>query len=212
MKKTVLFIHGGDSFSQYADFLQYLETVPLRDLPTTEKSISWRQTLSEDLGEEYLVYMPMMPNRQNADYAAWKIWFERYMEVVSGPVVLIGWSLGGMFLAKYLSENTPIVSVYAVYLLAAPGGEYIGDPQNGDCVSFKFSKEAAATITTKVPHIEIWHSEDDFVVPVHEVTWYEQHIPNANIFIFKDKNHFLGPELPELIQAIKAQESSVVNR
>ncbi len=201
-KQQIILIHGGDSFSEHADFLQYLKTVPLRDLPGSEAKSFWKRTLAEDLGDEYEVFLPSMPNSQNARYEEWEIWLERHLELVSDGVILIGWSLGGMFLAKYLSENTPSVDIKALYLLAAPSGEFTSDPKDGDCQDFTFALAAAATMAEKVPEIMIWHSEDDFVVPAAETNWDKNHLPTAKITIFKDKNHFLVPELPELIDSI----------
>ena len=46
-----------------------------------------------------------MPCKFMVDYEAWKIWFERHFQFLQKEVILIGWSLGGRFLLKYLSEN-----------------------------------------------------------------------------------------------------------
>lgn len=206
MKKQLIHIHGGDSFSDRADFLWYLQTCPVWDLPTTTQGTSWKKNLPTDLGPEYEVFMPSMPNKQNAQYDEWKIWFERYFSYLTGEVVMVGHSLGGMFLAKYLSECTEKLpfTVKTVYLLAAPGGEYTVTPAEGDCLSFQFSGTVAARLTETVPHVEIWHSTDDGIVPVTEAAWYKNHVPGAKIRIFTDKNHFLLPEFPELIEAITA--------
>jgi predicted alpha/beta hydrolase family esterase len=47
-----------------------------------------------------------MPDTQNSYYPAWKIWFEKYFQYLGeNKLIVIGHSLGGIFLAKYLSEN-----------------------------------------------------------------------------------------------------------
>ena len=198
MKQSIIYIHGGDSYGKYEDYWAALETMPIRN-PLGDRKPFWPETLRDGLGDEYDVYMPSMPNSKNARYAEWKVWFERYLALVEGEVILIGWSLGGMFLAKYLSENTPAVKITALYLLAAPSGEFTSDPKDGDCTEFMFAAADWATVGGKVPKIHIWHSEDDFVVPVAEANWYKKHLPEAELRIFKDKNHFLVPELPELV-------------
>ncbi len=201
MKKSVIYIHGGDSFGKYQDYWVSLETMPIRN-PLGERKPFWPETLRDNLGSTYDVYMPSMPNKQNARYAEWKVWFERYLALVDGEVILIGWSLGGMFLAKYLSENTPTVKISTLYLLAAPSGEFTSDPKDGDCADFRFAAADWAIVGQKVPEIHIWHSEDDFVVPVIEANWYKQHLPTAELRLFTDKNHFLLPQLPELLAAV----------
>lgn len=205
MKKQVIYIHGGDSFSEREDFLKYLKTTPLRD-PLGEGSKRWPETLRPLLGEGYDVYMPTMPNKTNARYDEWSIWFERYLELTCDGVILIGWSLGGMFLAKYLSENKPKQKVAALFLLAAPSGRIRETVHGDDCESFRPEAGAVAKLGTFIPRIEIWHSTDDFVVPVSETEWYQAHIKEAEMNIFTDRNHFLTPELPELIKAVQSIE------
>lgn len=204
MKHQVIFIHGGDSFSARKDFLQYLKTRPLRDLPSDPVVVSWRNSLSEDLGQDFEVFMPKMPNRENASYEEWKIWFERYLALIKKEVILIGHSLGGMFLAKYLSENSLSLKVSKLYLLAAPGGEFLGEEKYGDCTDFRFLAGTTKNIAKNVKVINIWHSEDDFIVPVLELDWYEKLLPEAKIVRFKDKNHFLLSEFPELLNDLKS--------
>lgn len=201
MKKQVFYVHGGDSFNTKEDFQQYLRTVTVRDLPGNEGSTFWTKTLAEDLGEDYEVFRPVMPNKQNAHYEEWKVWFERHYEYLQDGIILVGWSLGAMFLAKYLSENKPPFKVAGVYLLAAPGGEYPLQTDGNDCQTFRFTKESAQNITKNASHVEVWHSEDDHIVPIAEAYWYQKHLPEAKLRLFTDKNHFLLPEFPELVEA-----------
>jgi len=151
--------------------------------------------------------MPVMPNKQNARYVEWKLWFERYLDIVPEGVILIGHSLGGMFLAKYLSEEVVKKSIKALFLLAAPGGDFTAPKTDGDCLDFRFSAKQAENISKQVPIIEVWHSLDDVVVSPKELEWYRDNVPGAQICLFSDKNHFLGPVLPELTAAIRAISS-----
>ncbi len=201
MKQQVLFIHGGDSFSKKEDFLTHLKQTPIRNLPGKQASTHFVQTLAEDLGEEYEVFMPSMPNKQNADYEEWSIWFERHFEYLQEEVILVGWSLGGMFLAKYLSEHTVPFSISKLLLLAAPYGQY-DSPDGNDCGNFQFSEEAAGELAKRAKKVFILHSEDDFVVPVEAAFKYQAAIPEAELVLFKDKNHFLNSEFPELLSIL----------
>ncbi|MEZ4194853.1 MAG: alpha/beta hydrolase [Candidatus Paceibacterota bacterium] len=202
MKKQVFFIHGGNSFSKQEDFLQYLRTVPIRNLPGKETLIKWTKTLSESLGDNYETYTPQMPNSQNSDYEEWRIWFERHFEYLRDGVILIGWSLGGMFLAQYLSENKTPFKIKTLFLLAAPCGLYPGEGGN-DCGNFQFDPEILRKLPENATNIAIWHSKDDFVVPYEHALEYKKHLPKAELVTFTDKNHFLIPEFPELIEKIR---------
>lgn len=205
MKKQVFYIHGGDSFSKQEDFLQSLKTVTLRDLPDKVKEESWKANLPSELGEGYEVFMPSMPNKQDANFTEWSIWFERHFEYLRDGVILVGCSLGGMFLAKYLSENDLPFKPGRVFLLAAPCGYYTSNDGN-DCGTFQFPREALKSLQNKGLNIEIWHSKDDFVVPFDHALEYAAALPDSKTRFFEDKNHFLLPTLPELIEAIKAEK------
>jgi predicted alpha/beta hydrolase family esterase len=202
MKKQVVFIHGGDAFTKREDFLEYLRTMPLRSLPGKEAPVHWTQTLTADLGEDYEVFMLSMPNKHNASFDEWSIWFERYFEYLRDGAVLVGWSLGGMFLAKYLSENQAPFAVGRLLLLAAPCGRY-SSPDGNDCGTFQFDPAILTNLSKQIKNIEIWHSEDDFVVDFADVKKYQKALPEATFKGFIDKNHFLTPTFPELLQSIK---------
>jgi predicted alpha/beta hydrolase family esterase len=200
MKRQVVTIGGGDSFSKHEDFLNYLKTVPLRDIYGTEKK-RWRHAIAEELSA-FEVFTLSMPNPDNAHYEEWVVWFERYFEYLRDDVVLVGSSLGGMFLAKYLSQNKLPVTVQCAFLLAAPCG-YYEDETGNDCGSFAFDQTNLPKILVNVNQVQIWHSEDDFVVPYSHALEFKKYLPEAKLVTFTDRNHFLQEELPELVAAIK---------
>ena len=201
MKKQVIFIHGGNAFSNYENFLQYLGTKELRDLPGAESLKKWSGTLREDLGDEFEVFTPAMPNGQNAKYLEWKIWFERYVPYLRDGVILVGWSLGGYFLVKYLIENQLPISPRALFLVAAPfESEDFGGEDGGD---FAFDTTRAGELSEKVSKIILFHSKDDFLVPYEHALKYQSALREAELMIFEDKNHFLLEKFPELLSKIR---------
>jgi hypothetical protein len=201
MKKQVVFIHGGEAFSKYENFIEHLKTTYIDDPFQKEPRKRWQSRLFKDLGEEYEVIAPGMPNKQNAKYEEWKLWFERYLPFMRDGVTLIGHSQGGYFLAKYLVENVPPVRIGAMYLLAAPfkpddfGGEDGGD--------FAFDTEKLGNMAQCVDHIYIFHSKDDDVVPFRHAELYAEALPDAKCVIFDNKGHFLAEIFSELIEHIK---------
>lgn len=202
MKKQVFFIHGGDSYSRYEDYFESLRNLPI-SLPGEESAVRWTKTLPEALGEGYEVFMPSMPSKYNAKYEEWALWFSRYFPYLRDGVILVGWSLGGMFLAKYLAENKLPFQSGKVFLLAAPFCTMISDGGN-DCGTFQFEENVLEKLANSGLDIEIWHSEDDFVVPFSHALKFKELLPQARTRFFVDKNHFLVPELPELIEEIRS--------
>ena len=198
-EQQVLFIGGAESFSNYENFLEHLRTVPID--PFQEPSKRWSKTLAEDLGDQFEVIVPTMPNKQNAKYEEWKIWFERHLAFLHDDVILVGWSQGGYFFIKYLIENTTAISIRALIIVAAPfEPEDFRGEDGGD---FAFDTSRISDVAEKADQIVIMHSRDDFVVPYEHALKYKEALPEAELISFEDKNHFLVEELPELLAKIR---------
>src|SRR3989338_2804562 len=105
MKTQVVVIHGGDAFSTHEEYLRFLKDFPLT-IERVRPKRDWKSFLPEVLGEEYDVLAPIMPNKTNAQFSEWCLWFEKMFPFLEDDVILVGHSLGGMFLAKYLTEYT----------------------------------------------------------------------------------------------------------
>jgi len=200
-KQQVFYIHGGSSYSNYDDYIEDLKSQSLRsasDEPVVEK---WPSTLRSALGGDYQVFMPSFPNSNNAKYKEWKIWFEKHFEYLHNDIVLVGWSQGGYFMAKYLSENIAPFEIKSLFLVAAPirpddfGGEDGGD--------FQFDSALLPHLAKQAQNITIMHSTDDFVVPYEHALKYKEALPEAELVTFTDKNHFLVEALPELVERIR---------
>lgn len=202
-KRQIVFIHGGNAYTRYDAFLECLRTVEIPDPCGEVVQKRWQPTLREVFKETHEVFMPSMPNKLNAKYLEWKIWFERHHVFLRDGVILIGHSQGGYFLAKYLSENDMPVAVRALYLLAAPfcpddfGGEDGGD--------FAFDPVNLPRLTAQAREVFIFHSEDDPVVPYAHALKFKAALPEATLVRFTDKNHFILEEFPELVAHLREQ-------
>ena len=77
-----------------------------------------RLVLQERL-PEFVVIKPEMPNKDMARYSTWKLWFEKYFQFLDDEeLILIGHSLGAMFLVKYFAENQFPKKVAQLHLVA----------------------------------------------------------------------------------------------
>ena len=135
MKKTqILFIHGGMTFKNTKDYLDYLHNRSI----SLDKKIRWGdEYLTKKLGSSYEIIRPRMPLSENAKYRDWKIFFERYLSITNKEVILIGTSLGGIFLAQYLSENKVSKNIKGVFLVCPP---FDGSLSNEDLLEDLSSK------------------------------------------------------------------------
>lgn len=197
MQKQVVVIGGGTSFETYQDYLNYLRNKRL-DLNYLRGEKDWKSNLREDLGKNYDVLCAPMPNKRNAKYEEWKIWFEKILKLTNHELVLIGHSLGGMFLAKYLSENNVDKKILLTVLVAAPyedriGGEYLK--------SFSLPK-SLELFSRQSENIYLIHSKDDPVVPYKQVHEYERKLDNSKIKAFDNKGHFNQPHFEEIADII----------
>ena len=198
MKQQVLIIRGGETFSNYDDYISYLKNreISLDNLKTKK---GWKNRMEADLGEDFEVFMPEMPNKRNARYLEWKIWFEKIINILDDDLILLGSSLGGIFLAKYLSENRINKKLKAVILVAAP----FDDSNNEESlIDFKLPNSLDIFLEQS-KNIFLIQSKDDIVVPFKEVEKYKKALPNAKVIIFEDRGHFSQETFPEIIELIK---------
>lgn len=202
MKQQVFYIHGGEAYSDYKNFLQHLKTAPI-SLPGEEVSKRWSRSLADDLGGAYEVFTPVMPSKHNAKYEEWKIWFERYFEYLRDGVILVGWSQGGLFLSKYLLENQVSFAVKKLILVASPYEKIVFGDDLEDGGDFFYDTRITGELAAKVKNIVIFHSKDDFVVPFAHGKALAKALPQAKFRVFEDKNHFLIEEFPELLAEIR---------
>lgn len=201
MKTQILYIHGGDAFSNYDDFLEYLRTEPIDNPFNTEVRKKWKEKLKIEFGEQADILLPSMPNKQNAKYTEWKIWFERHFEFLTDEVVLIGHSQGGYFLVKYLTENIVPFPIKALFLVSTPFNNKVYG--YNDSSDFNFNTENIGTLENLVKNIFIFHSNDDTAVPFEQAEAYVEKLPQAKFISFTDRGHFIGPEFPEIIDEIR---------
>ena len=197
MKKQVVVIHGGDTWTSYKQYIANLKLAKL-DLGRVFKK-GWKTTLQTKLGNRYDVVAPRMPNSMNAKYLEWKIWFDKHISHLNREVILIGHSLGGIFLAKYLSENRFPKKIRGLFLVAPPYESHNPKTPLADFIMPKNVKRLEA-ISDKV---YLYHSTDDKMVPTPEFSPFLKVLPNAKFRIFKNRGHFIGATFPELVRDIK---------
>ena len=197
MKKTLIIIHGGSTFDTYEEYFKYLESCKL----TIEKinQRDWKDTLALELKDrEFEVIYPKMPNSKNARYPEWKLWFEKLFDLVNDEIILIGHSLGGIFLAKYLSENNFPKKISQLHLIAAPYDTEVVKDSLADFALLKTAEE----IEEKVEKIFLYQSKDDTAVAYEDVIKYKRDLPKSELIVFEDRGHFTQDQFPELIENI----------
>ncbi len=198
-KIQILMIHGGMTFKNKKDYLHFLKT---RKISIEEKRRWNDDYLKKNLGKNFEIIKPRMPLSDNAKYDEWKIHFERYFPHLRNNIILIGTSLGGIFLAKYLSEHRFPKRILSTYLICPPFNNALSGE---DLVGGFKLKSDLSMIEKNSKNLNLLFSKDDDVVPVAQAKKYGNKLKNANIVIYKSKNgHFKISKFPEIVKMIKA--------
>ncbi len=198
MKTQIFVIHGGMTFKNKKDYLHYLKT---RKISIKNKKYWSDEYLTAKLGKRFEIIRPRMPLKDNAKYSEWKLYFERYFPYLKNNLILIGTSLGGIFLAKYLSENKFPKKILSVYLVCPPFDNSLSEE---DLVGGFKLKSDLSLIKKNSKNVTLIFSKDDNIVPASHAKKYKNKLKNVKIIVYKSKNgHFRVSEFPELVNMIE---------
>jgi len=196
--KQIVVIGGGDVFPTYDAYFSFLNNFKVESVDYFKETPNWKSSLQKILGDEYEVLASRMPNKNNAKYVEWKIWFEKMFPFLNDEVILVGHSLGASFLAKYLSEERFPKNVLATLLVAGP---YDSD---GDRTMVEFIlPNSLQLFEEQSDRIFLYHSKDDPVVAFSELAKYQKTLPRAKSSIFEDRKHFNQESFPEIVTDIR---------
>ncbi len=189
-RKQVCIIHGGVAFDSDEQYQQSLKDLTL-NYERLLYAPGWKTWLAEQL-TDHDVLLPSMPNKINAKYADWSVYFSKVLPFLSPSAVIVGHSLGGIFLAKYFSEHTPEVPFQKIILIAAPYDD-ASDESLGD-----FAFQDATSLAAAAKEIHLFYSTDDPLVPFAEANKYLKDLPTATLHKFTNRQHFNTPTFLEL--------------
>lgn len=197
-KKQIFIIHGGMTFKSRAGYLSFLKKRPI----SLEKKNSWSGAyLDKKLDKDYDIIRPRFPLQDNANYDEWRIHFERFIPLLKPGVIFIGSSLGGIFLAKYLSENIYPKKIRGVFLVSPP---FDGSDSEEELAGGFRLKSGLTLLEKNAKNLFLFFSKNDIVVPPSQAEKYRKKLKQANIFIYNNKNgHFKVTAFPEIVRLIR---------
>lgn len=196
MRHQLVFIHGGETFPDYTHYIHWLQSESTFDPERNDRrSRRWHRQLESTLpGWEIL--RPQMPNDLNAQYIEWSIYFEKVIPHIREGAVLVGHSLGGTFLLKYLSKERMPVPLTSIHLVAPSFGV--------EHTSFAVSEDISL-IAQDAKYCTVHHATDDRVVPYSESETGISRISGAQLLTYEHRGHFLDETFPELIDLIQRE-------
>jgi predicted alpha/beta hydrolase family esterase len=184
VKKHVLFIHGAGEGAFEEDGLLVA-------------------SLQNALGRAYEVHYPKMPEHDSATYADWKAPIERELAILDNAVILVGHSVGGSVVVKYLSEQQLDKPISSLFLLATP---YWGADEFWKWDEVRLDEDVATKLAS-IPRIFLYHSRDDEVVPFAHLALYAATLPQAIVRVFDRRGHQFGNDLAEVAEDIRRAET-----
>ena len=199
MRRQVLVIHGGSTFDTFEKYVSYLKNSEIQ-IKNLKFKKGWKGNLTEKLGKDFDVLLPQMPNKTSAHFKEWKIWFEKIIPFLENNVILVGHSLGGIFLVKYLSENDISKKIKATILVSAP----FDDEKTGRSLAdFKLTSPLTK-FAEQSGKIYLIQSKDDPEVPFENIEKYKKAFPQAETITFENREHFNQENFLEIIELIKS--------
>ena len=180
MRRYVLFIQGAGAGA-------YAEDRLLAD------------SLERELGGGYEVQCPQMPDEENSPYREWQAEIDARLAEMNGPVALVGHSVGGSVLLKYLCDHKPTRQIAGLFVIAAP---YWGASEFWSWDEGALPADAATKLAGNWPLI-FYQSRDDEVVPFAHLSLYAAKLPRATIREFDGRGHQFKNDLAEVAADIR---------
>jgi predicted alpha/beta hydrolase family esterase len=198
--RQVVVIGGGETFDTREEYLTFLKGMTPSLTPKEGKG--WKGNLQEDLGKKYQVFKLSMPNALNAKYEEWKIYFDNVTPHLKNGCILVGHSLGGLFLLKYLDEEGIHFLPKATIFVATPfSGQGIQEEGFADFVT----KNNGRTMHNNYGKVHIIYSTDDEIVPIRNATILHHLFPQSFTHELEGRGHLYKDEhFPELVKIIKS--------
>lgn len=155
--------------------------------------------LKEALKELYDINYPRMPDENDPDYEKYKAKIDEELKKINNKVVLVGHSLGGCFLLKYLSEEKINNEIAGMFFIATP---FWGDG-GWQFEGFSIENDFPSKLPEETP-IYFYHSTNDEIVPYAHLALYAKKLPYAIIRKIDGRRHQLNNDLSEIVKDIKS--------
>jgi len=152
--------------------------------------------LKSKLPERFKILSPVIEKPYSPTYDKFKKMFELTFAKITEPVILVGHSLGGSTLLKYLTEEKPGISILGLFLVSTPYWK-------SNMKEFQL-KENFHTSVKHIPKVFLYHSKEDADVPIGNLEFYEHAFKTAVVHKLNGNEHTFSKGLPELVADIKS--------
>jgi ketosteroid isomerase-like protein/predicted alpha/beta hydrolase family esterase len=171
MKKEILFVQGGGK----------------RVHDTWDNKLV--ESLRRELGRDYTVRYPSVPNEADPHYDTWKPKLLSEIDDLEDGAIIVAHSIGAAILINLLAKEQPKRKLDAVVLISAPflgEGGWLADEVN-----------PPSKLGEHLPHVPMFFYQGtaDKTVPPDHLKLYAKAVPQATIRELADRNHQLNDDL-----------------
>lgn len=155
-------------------------------------------SLARELGAQYDIRYPRMPNESDPRYSSWSKAIEKEIEALDGGAIVIGHSVGGTILINTIAERKAGPRLSGVFLITPP---FVGDegwPSE--------DMEPMGDLGTRLPpktDVYLYHGSADDTVPLAHADLYARAIPSARTYKLTSRDHQLNNDMSEIAAAIR---------
>jgi predicted alpha/beta hydrolase family esterase len=161
--------------------------------------------LRAELGPEYAVHYPAMPDEDDASYTEWSQRIANDVAEMQVPIILAGHSVGASVLIKWLSERRTDTPIAGVFLIATPF--WGGDGWQYEGYEELMLPTGFAARLPKGMAVFLYHCRDDEIVPFDHLALYAQVLPQATVREFSAGGHQFNIHLSEVANDIRTLRS-----
>ena len=156
------------------------------------------ESLSRELGDQYEVRYPRMPDEGDPSYATWSAVLRREMAGMDAGAIVVGHSVGATILINALAELPPPTNLGAIMLIAAPFVGEGGWPND----EFELTNDLGARLPQDVA-VHVFHGFQDGTAPPSHADLYARAIPQAQVRQLPGRDHQLNNDLSEVAEAVR---------
>ena len=155
-------------------------------------------SLERELGPDYEIRYPRMPNEADPKYALWNSAIKKEFAKFNDGAVLVGHSLGGTILINVLAEEPPDWAPSGIFLIAAPFVGEGGWPSE----DIKPISDLGARLPEQ-SRVYLYHGSEDEIAPFEHIGLYEKAIPQAVVRRLARRDHQLNENMSEVAADIR---------
>jgi predicted alpha/beta hydrolase family esterase len=152
--------------------------------------------LKSHLPKTFQFLFPTIEKPRAPTYVKYRDMYKKVFAKIKQPIILVGHSLGGSTLLKYLSEEKPDISVAGLFLVSTPHWK-------SNMKEFELKDNFEASLKN-INQVFLYHSKKDSEVPIDHLAFYEHAFKKATVRKIDGEEHLFSKGLPELISDIKS--------